>query len=75
MATICDRVCASRNQPKPHNRQHYNDAVQGSHLATINFNEEICMIEIGKNLAETLQWLGFLIMCAGVVYIIIEGTK
>jgi len=33
------------------------------------------MIEIGKNLAETLQWLGFLIMCAGVVYIIIEGTK
>ena len=43
MATICDRVCASRNQPKPHNRQHYNDAVQGSHLATINFNEGVCM--------------------------------
>jgi hypothetical protein len=33
------------------------------------------MIEIGKNLAETLQLLGFLIMIVGIVYIVTNGIE
>jgi len=40
-----------------------------------HFNEEICMVEIGKNLADTLQLLGFLIMIVGIVYIVRNGIK
>jgi len=33
------------------------------------------MVEIGKNLADTLQLLGFLIMIVGIVYIVRNGIK